>query len=387
MMDDRGLQNLSKEELLDWIQHRLGRLNMGDGSQLTRFPTSSPAGFPDDFFVPTLFTNLPFTVYVRPLNLDQAFNWISDHSVHLTGYDSCLYTEEPGFWEERIHPQDKKRVLAVMAAGRDEPVIELEYRFHTADGRWIYVLDRSVVVSSGAAGDRSDYKIVGGLLDVTQRRELERQVSGISEEEKQKLGRDLHDDLCQQLTCVELLVHSMQRRMAQTGHLEFSKLDDLLHHVRKAIVTTQTMARGLSTSGLGDLGLPAALNHWLSKLDTVLPIRIRFHGPEQLRLRDDDAAVHIYRIAQEAIQNAVKHSGASEIEVSLAVNGNDLTLRIADNGVCKGDIHAHSGLGMKTMHYRSSLLNALLQIEQNDHGGVTVRCEIPFIVEADDLDH
>lgn len=386
MIDDRVLQNLSKEALLDWIRHHHRGAVKESGPPAELSPALNHSDYLGDSLVATLFTNLPFTVYIRPLELEQAFHWISDYSVHLTGYDSGRYTDEPEFWGNLIHPHDKKRVLAVMAEGREGQVMEIEYRFLTADGRWIYVLDRSVVVPSEAGGGHSERKIVGALLDVTHRRELERQVSVISEEEKQKLGRDLHDDLCQQLTCLELLVHSMQRRLSQTGKLESAKLDDLLHHVRKSIVTTQAMARGLSTSGLGDLGLPAALNHWLSKLDTVLPIRISFQGPEQLPLRDNDAAVHIYRIAQEAIQNAVKHSGASEIEVRLRVCGNDLTLLIVDNGVCKGDIHTQAGLGMKTMLYRSSLLNGLLQVEKNEQGGVTVRCEIPFIVDSDHVD-
>lgn len=384
-MDEEALQNLSKEELLTWIRCQHWPNGQGGHSHAKASKDFVSSGFDVDSLVPGLFTNLPFTVYIRPMDLVHPFDWISEHSAQLTGFDPHRFTGERSFWSGRIHPQDKKRVLAVMEEVRGGEVIELEYRFLTADSRWIYMLDRSVGLNESAVGV-SNQKIVGALLDVTHRRELERKVSEISEQEKQKLGRDLHDDLCQQLTCLELLVHSMQRRLVQTGRMEISRLEDLLHHVRKAIVTTQTMARGLSTSELGNQGLPAALNHWLSKLDTVLPLRIGFKGPKQLQLREGNAAVHIYRIAQEAIQNAIKHSGASEIQVSLDVEGHDLTLMIEDNGVCKVDIHAQSGLGMKTMHYRSSLLNGLLQINRNGHGGLTVRCEIPFIVHSDGVD-
>ena len=384
-MDEEALQKLTKEELLAWIRCRFGGENAASPLHTEASKESLSSGSVAHSLVPALFADLPFTLYIRPLDLAHPFDWISEHSAQLTGFDPPRFTGEPAFWRGRIHPQDKKRALAVMEGAGEGQVIELEYRFLTADGRWIYLLDRSVGVHGGSVGV-SDQKIVGALLDVTHRRELERKVSEISEQEKQKLGRDLHDDLCQQLTCLELLVHSMQRRLDSTKRMEISKLDDLLHHVRKAIVTTQTMARGLSTSGLGDLGLPAALNHWLSKLDTVLPLEIGFKGPKQLQLRDADAAVHIYRIAQEAIQNAIKHSGATKIQVRLEVDDHDLTLMIEDNGFCRGDIHAQSGLGMKTMHYRSSLLNGLLRIDTNVHGGVTVCCEIPFIVQPDGVD-
>lgn len=232
----------------------------------------------------------------------------------------------------------------------------------------------------------AETKSGGFVSDEKHEGQWDRLILKISEEEKQKLGRDLHDDLGQQLTCVDLLVHSIQRQLDQTGQMDRSKLDRLSKLVRNALVTSKNMACGLSTFGLEEQGVCVALNHWISSLDEVLPIKLTFRGPEPLKWCDRDASVHIYRIVQEAVQNAIKHAGASKIQVALMDAGAEWVLTVEDNGNFSDEISSNAGLGVKTMLYRSRLLHAPLHIQKNQQGGLTVRCEIPSNVLSNNVD-
>jgi signal transduction histidine kinase len=151
------------------------------------------------------------------------------------------------------------------------------------------------------------------------------------------------------------------------------------------MVTARHMARGLSTLELGQSGLSASIAHWLGSLNHLMPFQVRYESPQGWGLKEPGMAIHIYRIIQEAVQNAIKHSHGDQITVRLIPRDHELWLSIEDNGVgmAEGAATHSRGLGMKTMRHRSSLLHAQLLFEANAHGGLTVSCKIPFSIQLE----
>ena len=385
-MDLSFLEGLTRRELLQWIEDHI----QGDPSPSLVLPampvdesevrSSSDSEEPWLEFEP--FDQFPFAVYVRPSAPEDCFQWISPYVVSLTGIAAECLLEEPGGWLARIHPSDRDRVQRQLECAAPGQVVEMDYRFQVRAGQWMEILDRWVGLPS-KSDPQNVQKGMGAWLDVTRRKALEREVSDISEEVKQKLGRDLHDDLCQQLACVEILLHSIQRRQAKEGSAEPERLQELTHHLRKCMVTARHMACGLSTLELGQSGLSASIAHWLRSLNHLVPFQIRYESPQGWGLKEPGMAIHIYRIIQEAVQNAIKHSHGDQITVRLIPRAHELRLSIEDNGVgmAEGAASHSRGLGMKTMRYRSSLLHAQLLFEANAHGGLTLSCKIPFSIQ------
>jgi signal transduction histidine kinase len=132
-----------------------------------------------------------------------------------------------------------------------------------------------------------------------------------------------------------------------------------------------------------ELGLSEALSTWVTLMDSVLPMKLVFVGASSgFTLRNTSAGVHVYRIAQESIQNAIKHSQAGLIEVFLDAQDENLVLTVQDNGKGKveGRAIVRAGFGISNMRFRSQLLHAQLTFCENEPQGVKVRCEIPSVL-------
>ena len=202
------------------------------------------------------------------------------------------------------------------------------------------------------------------------------------EEDRVKLGRELHDSLCPPLTCIEMSLHAIRLQVQNSSPIEITQINKLSEVIRDSLSLVRTMAAGLTSVGLENQGLSQALGHWVKLMDTILPMTLTFRESPSFTLRDLTAGLHIYRIAQEAVQNAVKHSKANRIHVQLEVENENLILIVQDNGIGKIEsaMQSNMGSGIRNMRYRSQLLHAQLNFCENDPEGTTVRCDIPAIV-------
>jgi signal transduction histidine kinase len=211
--------------------------------------------------------------------------------------------------------------------------------------------------------------------------ESRKQVLLVSEREQRRFGAELHDALGQQLTAIELRCQALKQDLpAARPDLE-KQLSQICRFVRDAIGQTRSLARGLSPLHLFFRGLTEALGELAARMSAEGRLECVFDYPAPVLLNDEIAAGHLFRIAQEAVNNAVKHSGATKVVVRLARNGDGLRLEISDNG--KGMPAApalRQGIGLQIMRHRASVIGAGLEIKSKatkGGGGVQVICIVP----------
>jgi PAS domain S-box-containing protein len=241
-----------------------------------------------------------------------------------------------------------------------------------ADGR---VLERYSSPVVGADGTL--YGRVWFFSDVTERRRLEKQILEAGERERQSIGQDLHDDLCQQLTGIACLTRVMQQRLTARTADEAGDAGTILDLVQGAIACCRGLSKGLQPVTLEADGLVAALRELCGRMEKVFGVPCRFEGDAGIvAFRDATVATHVYRIAQEAITNAVKHARPKQISVDLVAAGERLILAVEDDGAGIPEVLPAEGLGLQTMRHRARMIGATLSIDREPGGGTTVTCSI-----------
>jgi len=224
-------------------------------------------------------------------------------------------------------------------------------------------------------------RYVGGVaVDVTETRRLEQQILAAGEQERQRLGRELHDGLGQQLTAIELAGHSLREQLAGVHPALEKQAIQICQFLRETITQTRNLSHGLSPVDLANGGLADALRRLAESTQATGRCRCRGRVDPDLLVSDPDTAGHLYRIAQEAVNNALKHGPASLINISLTRRRRDLRLRITDNGpgLPKSE-SARTGIGLKIMQHRANAIGGSCIIESPTGGGVTVTCSVPLI--------
>jgi PAS domain S-box-containing protein len=224
------------------------------------------------------------------------------------------------------------------------------------------------------------------LEDVTQRRELEREIIDIANREQQRISSDLHDGLGQELTGVALMLTSLVGRLKREQAGAAGDAEEIVALVNGAIESARALARGVSPVSVERGGLPSALRALATRASDMYGATVRFRGKVWPQLTLDAAACdHLYRIAQEAVNNAVKHGRASQVTIDLQVLSGNVTLTVRDNGRgMAGDAQLSRGMGLKIMHYRASMLSGVVAVEAAEGGGLQVicRCRQPTLADV-----
>ena len=205
-------------------------------------------------------------------------------------------------------------------------------------------------------------------------RRLEAELIRLSEEQQQALGRDLHDSLGQLLTSLSLMNNGLHQRLLDSDRPEARAAQRIGELLAEASTATRTISRGLYPVALEFGGLPAALRQ-LSEINCAPPrLACEFEGDPSLQVTDPLIALNLYRIAQEAVSNAVKYGQASHIRIEFGRHGADHRLTIQDDGLGIAlDSPANTtGLGMASMRFRAGLLGGRLAVSQNQPRGTLV---------------
>jgi signal transduction histidine kinase len=212
------------------------------------------------------------------------------------------------------------------------------------------------------------------LLEHSQR--LEHEIVNISEAEQRRIGQDLHDGLCQYLAALSCSARSLQDDLQQLDlKNEAAAASELATFLQQAVVQARDLARGLVPAQVGQVGIIIALESLAQSVCRLQGITctFRFHGA--VANCDEHIATHLYRIAQEAINNATKHGKAARIAINLETAGDRITLRILDDGIGMPGFSA-TGTGLNIMRYRARLCGGELHIEQPKGGGTLVACTV-----------
>lgn len=220
----------------------------------------------------------------------------------------------------------------------------------------------------------------GLLHDVTDRRRMERQILEATAEEQRRIGSDLHDGLCQQLAGVAFALEVLGRKLAARAAPETETLGRIAGLVDQAITQARDLARGLQPVALDAAGLDTALAELARKAELLFHVTCIYErqGEPSAVACDGETASHLYRIAQEAISNAVKHAKARTIEVDLAADINGLRLTICDDGTGMPARPPATGIGLQTMAYRARVIGGTLSILPAPGGGTVVSCSVPL---------
>jgi signal transduction histidine kinase len=214
--------------------------------------------------------------------------------------------------------------------------------------------------------------------EMIERKRLEKSILDISEREKGRIAQDLHDGLGQHLTGVAFLSKVLERKLTEKSAPDASDAAKIARLVNQAINQTRELARGLLPVESGPKGLMSALQHLASEVEELFHISCHFRA-EDVLIRDMDVATHLYRIAQEAVTNAIKHGQSRQIVIVLSHYRDKVFLSIQDDGVgFAGRLDNKDGMGIRTMNYRANMIGASLDIKRNPGGGTVVCCTLPM---------
>lgn len=216
------------------------------------------------------------------------------------------------------------------------------------------------------------------VRDLTEQKRLEREILEISESERQRTGRDLHDSLGAKLTGLAVLGKALAHRLAAKLIPEAAAAQELASHLQAAVGRVQSIARGLWPLEVSPAGLPARLRLLAQETAKEGEVPCVFHEDPSAVVDDALQATHLFRIAEEAVHNAMRHSSASQIVVQLKRDGSAVRLSVKDDGQgISADARTSPGLGMRSMRYRASQLGGGLEVKQGPEGGTLIECSIP----------
>ena len=221
-------------------------------------------------------------------------------------------------------------------------------------------------------------RIVGIAEDATDRHRLEREILEISDREQARIGQDLHDGLCQQLVSLGFDNDSLEQQLAAQARPEVAAAQKMGKVLDDAIAEARALSRGLFPVQLEADGLSLALRQLAAGVCARARVHCRVDCPEPVLVRDNTVATHLYRIAQEAVNNAVKHSRAGSILIELKTSQNRIELKVSDNGIgIPVSRHPTGGMGLHIMNYRAQAIGGTLNIERAARHGTVVSCSAP----------
>lgn len=238
----------------------------------------------------------------------------------------------------------------------------------------------SVVVYAVMIVKKKQDADAGHIRVLEERRQLEEDIVSVSEHEQQRIGQDLHDGLCQHLAAIgcaaRVLAEDLQTRGIPEAR-DAAMIEDALHD---AVMEARNLARGIFPVHVDQDGLSAALNDLAHVTSRLTGAEIALHEGAEVLIDNPEASMHFYRIAQEAVANAVRHGKARHVDIGLCIKKQGLELSIKDDGSGmaadgKGPV---TGMGLRTMRYRAQVLGACLEIKSEPGRGTTVICCAPM---------
>ena len=331
----------------------------------------------------------------------------------IAGNEVCNDTGQHFF--ERIHPDDRARFTQTLHdLTADASTYNTEYRVLCGDGS-VAVLEETGQATFDAAGKLQ--RLVGVSTDITERKRaeqalkeaqaqladhaenlektvarrtaelrkqtaererLQRELLTISEREKLVISQELHDGLCQNLAGTAMMVSILARSLAARADNDAESAKQICTLLNSSVHEARNLSHGLHPVGPEGEGLMNALTELAGTVNNLFHIRCTFRCLRPVFLENGTASTHLFRIAQEAINNARKHGEADEVRITLAKTAKAIVLTIRDNGVgIPSDLSRKRGMGLKSMGYRATEIGATLSVRRGSEKGTVVRCIVP----------
>jgi signal transduction histidine kinase len=214
---------------------------------------------------------------------------------------------------------------------------------------------------------------------IAERRRLEYELLEITEKERRRIGLDLHDDLGQQLSALALMTKGLELKLAKRRARETSDAARIHNLVQQTMIHARDLAHDLATLDLKGDDLPAALDGLAQHAAGLFKISCQFQRNGPIPALDSSIAGQLYKIAQEAVTNAIKHAKAKSVGISLGDGSGAIVLKVHNDGLPFPSLKSSStGMGLRIMNYRANLIGAALEINGSDPSGTCVVCTVPL---------
>jgi PAS domain S-box-containing protein len=221
--------------------------------------------------------------------------------------------------------------------------------------------------------------VSSAIRDISERKRLEKTVLEISEREQRRIGQDLHDGLGQHLTGIAFMSKVQEQKLVERQIPEAADAAKIVELVNDAIRRTRELSRGLLPVVSEAHGLMSALRLYATEVEDLFGVVCRFQCEETVLIHDAPMATHLYHIAQEAVNNAIKHAGAKTIVIRLFCGESEGTMIVKDDGIgIQRPAAPHAGVGLHIMNYRAGIIGGNLEIRREHPRGTAVVCRFPM---------
>ena len=293
-----------------------------------------------------------------------------------------------GTWAEYVHPDDQKNILdTVSEALKTRQRLSMEYRLRRSDGVYRWMLD---VAAPRVNGDGSFAGFIGSGTDTTDQKLAQQALEKVSgqlieaqENERSRIARDLHDDICQRLALLAMEISQANRSADGSAEMTKQRMQEIQKHCSEIAGDVQSLSHQLHSSKLEFLGVVAAIRGFCQELSRQHEVDIEITDANVPHLLPKDISLCLFRVAQEALHNAVKYSGTNQFTVQLLGMVDCVQLVVSDAGA-GFDVEAvkrSRGLGLVSMQERLYLVHGTLSVESQPGKGTKIFAVVPLVVE------
>lgn len=321
---------------------------------------------------------------------EQVFFWGEGFNT-LFGYPSGFYKGDSNNWEDKIHPDDRDRVLANIAefiSGKKKGLFSAEYQFLKSDGSFALVIDKGYCLYDKGG---KVIRMIGSCEDITERKKMQEQlleqeihkqqqiaqaVVDVQENERAEIGKELHDNINQLLTTAKLFLEVAENDELMRQQMIRRSSDTIMG----AINEIRKISRSLMPASISDLGLISSVNDLVQNIAIARQLVVDFRYDKNL-----DTLVHpkqklmLFRIIQEQVNNVIKHAHASSLMIAISYHPKKIRLEIADNGIGfdLSQAKMKDGVGLSNIMSRAAIFNARVQVNTSPGKGCQLIIDLP----------
>jgi PAS domain S-box-containing protein len=318
---------------------------------------------------------------------DGEVTYLNDRWIDFTG---CGPSAGPSdAWSAFIHPDELQSVLTINAnALKQQERFSKEYRLRRHDGVYRWMLD---IAAPRINGDGVFAGFIGSAVDITDQklaRDALEKIGGrlieAQEEERSRIARELHDDICQRLAVLSMELEQVNR-VSNGSNGSPNKMEDIRRHCAEIAGDVQALSHKLHSSKLEYLGLAAAIRSFCREFSEQHEVSVQFVENNVPDVLSREVSLSLFRVTQEALRNALKYSGVSHFSVSLQGTAAEVQLEVSDNGAGFDPEQAKwdKGLGLVSMQERAHLVNGIFSVTSKVSGGTKIVIRVPLIAEME----
>ena len=315
--------------------------------------------------------------------------YLNDRWTAFTGEDRNVGYGDS--WSKYVHPDDLRNVSDTLShALKDRKAFSTECRLRRSDGVYRWTLN---VASPRVNGDGSFAGLIGSAVDTTDQKLAQQSLEKVSgqlieaqEKERSRIARDLHDDICQRLALLSMEIEQADRVSNTSSTETKGNLDEIRRHCSEIASDVQSLSHQLHSSKLDYLGIAAAIRGFCHEFSRQHEVKIDFTDANVPAQLSKEVSLCLFRVAQEALQNAMKYSGVNQFTVELTATPGEIQLEVSDSGA-GFDVEGaqkNRGLGLVSMQERVHLVHGMFSVESKPWEGTRIVAVVPLVQENRD---